>query len=47
MCFDKLSTNGIDVMPDHRLDSPDPERVRDMIGRARDYAAAVKPARKR
>jgi hypothetical protein len=30
-----------------RFDSPDPERVRDVIARARDQAAALKPVRKR
>ncbi len=30
-----------------RYDSPDSERVRDMIARARDYAASKKPAKTR
>lgn len=30
-----------------RFDSPDPERVRSVIARARDQAAAMKPVRKR
>ena len=30
-----------------RFDSPDPERVRQIIDRAREQAAAMKPARKR
>jgi hypothetical protein len=30
-----------------RFDSPEPERVREMISRARDHVAAMKPARKR
>ncbi len=30
-----------------RFDSPDPERVREVIRRSRDYAAAKKPARPR
>lgn len=30
-----------------RYDSPDPARVREMIARARDYAAAKKPAKPR
>lgn len=30
-----------------RFDSPDPERVRDVIARARDQAAALRPVRKR
>jgi len=30
-----------------RFDSPDPQRVREVIARSRDYAAARKPARPR